>query len=151
MSEEVADGDSSTDYLGFIGAVVTFGLALLPAVYTVFPQLSEDPGFWRDRRFVVFVVWAVFLFFLLIGLAVARNRQSQRIVRDVFRKLQQLESEQSLPFKKSTIDRIVGLSRRSAVKRKLLPSDVRFLVGYANEARDSISIVYPNTGDSGCR
>jgi len=50
-------------------------LAAFPALYTIEPQLATDAGFWRDKKWGLFVAWVLILF-----MAVARltSNQSRR-------------------------------------------------------------------------
>ncbi len=57
-------------------AFVTVTLAAFPAAYTLKPDLATSPGFWRDARGPLFVLWALLLFLAIAKLTGSQDQRS---------------------------------------------------------------------------
>jgi hypothetical protein len=88
-------------------AITVLGAAAFPAIYTLDPSLGEHSGFWRTGRWVLFALWATWLFQISWKLA---PRPSISIP-FYMRRLRSIEerTEQSLDMQRQTFDLISGL------------------------------------------
>jgi hypothetical protein len=64
--------------LSYGTAVSTMALAAFPAAYTIDPGLANRHGFWRDQRWLLFVIWLIAVFIVVQRLTETRDRDGGR-------------------------------------------------------------------------